>query len=149
MLYFIFLICVVTHSIDSAVGKSDLKQHWKDISFELISNLSEESSEGNKRSKISEDSLELSNESGSNISFESEESESNESDLSNRVDSSYSKEVDVRTIDNDEVFCSWEDVDARDEMATKLKTELCRFSMVCINFYTFFVKSKKKIFSVS
>ena len=137
MLYFIFLICVVTHSIDSVVGKSDLKQHLKDISFELISNLSEESSEGNKRSKISEDSLELSNESGSNISFESEESESNESDLSNRVDSSYSKEVDVRTIDNDEVFCSWEDVDARDEMATKLKTELCRFSMVCINFYIY------------
>ena len=79
MFYIIFLICVVTH-IDSAVGKSDLKQHWKDISFELISNLSEESSEGNKRSKISEDSLELSNESGSNISFESEESESNESE---------------------------------------------------------------------
>ena len=148
MLYFIFLICVVTH-IDSAVGKRDLKQHWKDISFELISNLSEESSEGNKRSKISEDSLELSNESGSNISFESEESESNESDLSNRVDSSYSKEVDVRTIDNDEVFCSWEDVDARDEMATKLKTELCRFSMVCNNFCKFFVKSNKKFFSVS
>ena len=133
MFYFILLICVVTH-IDSAVGKRDLKQHWKDISFELISNLSEESSEGNKRSKISEDSLELSNESGSNISFESDESESNESDLSNGVDSPYSKEVDISTIDNDQVFCSWEDVDARDEMATKLKTELCRFSMVCINF---------------
>ena len=135
MFYFILLICVVTH-IDSAVGKSDLKQHWKDISFEMISNLSEESSEGNKRYKISEDSLELSNESGSNISFESDESESNESDLSNG-DSSYSKEVDIRTIDNDEVFCSWEDVDARDEMAKKLKTELCRFSMVCINFCIF------------
>ena len=133
MFYFILLICVVTH-IDSAVGKRDLKQHWKDISFELISNLSEESSEGNKRYKISKDSLELSNESGSNISFESDESESNESDLSNGVDSSYSKEVVMRTIDNDEVFCSWEDVDARDEMAKKLKTELCRFSMVCINF---------------
>ena len=136
MLYFIFLICVVTH-IDSAVGKSDLKQHLKDISFELISNLSEESSEGNKRSKISEDSLELSNESGSNISFESDESESNESDLSNGVDSPYSKEVDISPIDNDEVFCSWEDVDARDEMAKKLKTELCRFSMVCIIFGIF------------
>ena len=133
MFYFILLICVVTH-IDSAVGKRDLKQHWKDISFELISNLSEESSEGIKRSKISEDFLELSNESGSNISFESDESESNESDLSNGVDSPYSKEVDISTIDNDQVFCSWEDVDARDEMATKLKTELCRFSMVCINF---------------
>ena len=137
MLYFIFLICVVTHSIDSAVGKSDLKQHWKDISFELISNLSEESSKGNKRSKTSEDSLELSNGSGSNISFESDESESNESDLSNGVDSPYSKEVDISPIDNDEVFCSWEDVDARDEMAKKLKTELCRFSMVCIIFCIF------------
>ena len=135
MFYFILLICVVTH-IDSAVGKRDLKQHWKDISFELISNISEESSEGIKRSKISEDFLELSNEYGSNISFESDESESNESDLSNG-DSSYSKEVDIRTIDNDEVFCSWEDVDARDEMAKKLKTELCRFSMVCINFCIF------------
>ena len=103
----------------------------------MISNLSEESSEGNKRYKISKDSLELSNESGSNISFESDESESNESDLSNGVDSSYSKEVVIRTIDNDEVFCSWEDVDARDEMAKKLKTELCRFSMVCINFCIF------------
>ena len=78
MFYFILLICVVTH-IDSAVGKRDLKQHWKDISFELISNISEESSEGIKRSKISEDFLELSNESESNISFESDESESNES----------------------------------------------------------------------
>ena len=136
MFYFIFLICVVTH-IDSAVGKRDLKQHWKDISFELISNLSEESSKGNKRSKTSEDSLELSNGSGSNISFESDESESNESDLSNGVDSPYSKEVDISTIDNDEVFCSWEDVDARDEMAKKLKTELCRFSMVCIIFCIF------------
>ena len=137
MLYFIFLICVVTHSIDSAVGKSDLKQHLKDISFELISNLSEESSKGNKRSKTSEDSLELSNGSGSNISFESDEFQSNESDLSNGVDSPYSKEVDISPIDNDEVFCSWEDVDARDEMAKKLKTELCRFSMVCIIFGIF------------
>ena len=134
MYYFIFIICVFLKNTDSSVLKSDLKQHLKDISFELVSNLSDESSEGNKRSRISEVSIE----SGSNLSLQSDESESNESDLSDEVDSTastYSTEVDIRgTIDNDQVLCSWEDVDARDEMATKLKTELCRFSMVCINF---------------
>ena len=112
----------------------------------MVSNLSDESSEGNKRSRISEVSIE----SGSNLSLQSDELESNESDLSDKADSTistYSTEVDIRgTIDNNQVFCSWEDVDARDEMATKLKTELCRFSMVCINFWQLFVRSNEKFF---
>ena len=77
----------------------------------------------------------LSDESGSSLSFEQVESQEKSSspssesiDLSEEKDS---KEIDKSgVIDNDQVFCSWEDVDARDEMATKLKTELCRFSMV-------------------
>ena len=133
MYCFIFIICVFLKNTDSSVLKNDLQQHLKDISFELISNLSDESSEGNKRSRISE----VYHESGSNLSLQSDESESNESDLSDKADSTvstYSTEVDIRgTIDNDQVFCSWEDVDARDKMATKLKTELCRFSMVNIS----------------
>ena len=87
-------------------------------------------------SVFSEESLELSNESGSNLSLQSDESEANESDLSlsDEADSTVHKEVDKSgAIDNDQVFCSWEDVDARDEMATQLKTELCRFSMVNIS----------------
>ena len=132
MYCFIFIICVFLKNTDSSVLKSDLKQHLKDISFELVSNLSDESSEGNKRSRISE----VSHESGSNLSLQSDESEANESDLSlsDEADSTVHKEVDKSgAIDNDQVFCSWDDVDARDEMATKLKTELCRFSMVNIS----------------
>ena len=149
MYCFIFIICVFLKNTDSSVLKNDLQQHLKDISFELISNLSDESSEGNKRSRTSE----VSHESGSKLSLQSEESESNESDLSDEADSTvstYSKEVEKRgTIDNDQVFCSWENVDARDEMATKLKPELCRFSMVCINFWQLFVRSNEKFFPVS
>ena len=38
-------------------------------------------------------------------------------------------------IDNDQVFCSWEDVKTRDQMAQKLKTEKCRFSMAHQSIY--------------
>ena len=61
----------------------------------------------------------------SSISFELQSEENSE------ATKEISKEVfKDGVIDNDQVFCSWEDVDARDEMATKMATELCRFSMV-------------------
>ena len=61
--------------------------------------------------------------------LEAESSAGESSDES--TENSGSKEVSKSgVIDNDQVFCAWEDVDARDEMATKLGTELCRFSMV-------------------
>lgn len=70
--------------------------------------------------QFSEDS----EESGTSISFELRPAETAE------ASKEISKEVTKGVIDNDQVFCSWEDVDARDEMATKMGTELCRFSMV-------------------
>ena len=68
------------------------------------------------------------------ISFELQSAGESEdvSDISNdSSDASFSSEI-VKNgvIDNDQVYCSWEDVNARDEMATKLGTQLCRFSMV-------------------
>ena len=76
-----------------------------------------------------EKSLEFSEESNkSSISFELEAA--NEKSIES-TENSVSKEGSKSgVIDNDQVFCAWEDVDARDEMATKLGTELCRFSMV-------------------
>ena len=65
----------------------------------------------------------LSDDSGSSDSFEPQSTEESE-DVSN-VDAS-----DAGVIDNEQVYCSWEDVDARDKMATKLGTQVCRFSMV-------------------
>ena len=87
-----------------------------------------------------DDSLEVSSgsieddENGSRISFELQSAGEFEdvSDISNdSSDASFSSEI-VKNgvIDNDQVYCSWEDVNARDEMATKLGTQLCRFSMV-------------------
>ena len=60
------------------------------------------------------------------------EAESSAGESSDESTENYgSKEVSKSgVIDNDQVFCAWEDVDARDKMATKLGTELCRFSMV-------------------
>ena len=74
--------------------------------------------------QFSEDSKDGSEESGTSISFELRPAETAE------ASKEISKEVTKGVIDNDQVFCSWEDVDARDEMATKMGTELCRFSMV-------------------
>ena len=72
-----------------------------------------------------------SNKSGSSISFEVQATDENSIESDESIVNSISNEVSKSgIIDNDQVFCTWEDVDARDEMATKLGTELCRFSMV-------------------
>ena len=39
-------------------------------------------------------------------------------------------------LDNEEVFCTWRDVVARDNMARILGTQNCRFSMVFIFFFS-------------
>ena len=81
-----------------------------------------------------EESLEFSkelDESGSSISFEIQATDEKSIESDESIANSASKEVaNSGVIDNDQVFCAWEDVDARDKMATKLGTELCRFSMV-------------------
>ena len=91
------------------------------------------------KNRIEDESTDTSNDSGSNISFELQSDEESEdvSDASiESIDTSataFSKEINKDgVINNDQVYCSWEDVDARDEMATKLGTELCRFSMVSL-----------------
>ena len=76
-----------------------------------------------------EKSLEFSEESNkSSISFELEAA--NEKSIESAENSVSKEDSKSGVIDNDQVFCTWEDVDARDEMAIKLGTELCRFSMV-------------------
>ena len=81
-----------------------------------------------------EESLEFSkelDESGSSISFEIQATDEKSIESDESIANSASKEVaNSGVIDNDQVFCAWEDVDARDKMATKLGTEICRFSMV-------------------
>ena len=88
------------------------------------------------KNRIEDESTDTSNDSGSNISFELQFHEESEdvSDASiESIDTTSSKEIDNGgVINNEQVYCSWEDVDARDEMATKLGTELCRFSMVSL-----------------
>ena len=79
----------------------------------------------------------LSDDSGSSDSFELQSTEESE-DVSNvsseSVDGSdtvISNEImENGVIDNEQVYCYWEDIDARDKMATKLGTQVCRFSMV-------------------
>ena len=93
----------------------------KDISFELVPNDNDYSDEGNRRAKqisSSSESMTLSNES----------EESTESTEKSQIDK-------YGIIDNDQVFCSWEDVKTRDQMAQKLKTEKCRFSMAHQSIY--------------
>ena len=86
--------------------------------------------------RIEDESTTAFNDSGSNISFELQFDEESEdvSDASiESIDTTSSKEINKGgVINNEQVYCSWEDVDARDEMATKLGTELCRFSMVSL-----------------
>ena len=78
-----------------------------------------------------EESKEFSEESGSNISFEIQATNEKSIESDESTENSISNEVSKSgVIDNDQVFCAWEDVDARDKMATKLGTEICRFSMV-------------------
>ena len=94
------------------------------------------------KNRIEDESTNTSNDSGSNISFELQFDEESEdvSDASiesiDTSDTAFSKEINKGgvggVINNEQVYCSWEDVDARDEMATKLGTELCRFSMVSL-----------------
>ena len=88
------------------------------------------------KNRIEDESTDTSNDSGSNISFELQSAEESEdvSDVSiESTDTSSSKESNKDgVINNDQVYCSWEDVDARDELATKLGTQLCRFSMVSL-----------------
>ena len=96
----------------------------------------EESLESSSES-IGDDSEDLSDDSGSSDSFELQSTEESE-DVSNlsseSIDASdtvVSNEImENGVIDNEQVYCSWEDVDARDKMATKLGTQVCRFSMV-------------------
>ena len=96
----------------------------------------EESFEPSSES-IGDDSEDLSDDSGSSDSFElksTEESEDVSNVSSESIDASdtvISNEImENGVIDNEQVYCSWEDVDARDEMAKKLGTQVCRFSMV-------------------
>ena len=84
-----------------------------------------------------EESVEFSEESdesgssGSSISFEIQATNEKSIESEESNENSGSKEVaNSEVIDNDQVFCTWEDLNARDKMATKLGTELCRFSMV-------------------
>ena len=67
------------------------------------------------------------NESGSGISFEIQAPDENSIEFHQSIENSNSGNG---VIDNDQVFCIWEDVHVRDEMATKLGTEICRFSLV-------------------
>ena len=106
-----------------------------DVSIDSTDTSTEESLELSSES-TGNDSEDVSNESGSSISFEiqsEEESAEGTEDVSNVFDTSYPFSNGV--VNNDQVYCSWEDVDARDEMATKLGTELCRFSMVSLYNY--------------
>ena len=96
----------------------------------------EESFEPSSES-IGDDSEDLSDDSGSSDSFELQSTEESEdvSNVSNESvngsDTVISNEImENGVIDNEQVYCSWEDVDARDKMATKLGTQVCRFSMV-------------------
>ena len=103
-----------------------------DVSIDSTLTSTEESLELSSES-IGDDSEDVSNESGSSISFElqsEDKSAERSEDVSNVFDTSYPFSNGV--INNDQVYCSWEDIDARDEMATKLGTELCRFSMVSL-----------------
>ena len=103
-----------------------------DVSIDSTDTSTEESLELSSES-IGDDSEDVSNESGSSISFEIQSVEGSaegSEDVSNVFDTSYPFSNGV--INNDQVYCSWEDIDARDEMATKLGTELCRFSMVSL-----------------
>ena len=96
----------------------------------------EESLEPSSES-IRDDSEDLSDDYGSSESFELKSTEESE-DVSNVSSESVggsntviSNEImENGVIDNEQVYCSWEDVDARDEMAKKLDTQVCRFSMV-------------------
>ena len=92
------------------------------------------------KNRIEDESTDTSNDSGSNISFELQFDEESEdvSDVSfeSTSDTPFSKvSKDGGGINNEQVYCAWEDVDARDEMATKLGTQLCRFSMVSLVTY--------------
>ena len=88
------------------------------------------------KNRIEDESTDTSNDSGSNISFELQSDEESEDvfDASiESIDAASSKESSKGgVINNEHVYCSLEDVDARDEMATKLGTQLCRFSMVSL-----------------
>ena len=106
------------------------------LHFYEVKSSTEESLEPSSES-IVDDSEDLSDDSGSSDSFELHSSEESE-DVSNitieSIDASdivISNEImENGVIDNEQVYCSWEDVDARDEMATNLGTQVCRFSMV-------------------
>ena len=93
---------------------------------------------GESLGDISDDSMGLLDESiefhFQDISNEEEEEDMDSDQSSIELSSEESEENvdDMNIIDNEQVYCSWEDVDARDEMATKLGTELCRFSMVSL-----------------
>ena len=114
--------------LQSDEGSEDVS----DVSIDSTLTSTEESLELSSES-IGDDSEDVSNESGSSISFElqsEDKSAEGSEDVSNVFDTSYPFSNGV--INNDQVYCSWEDIDARDEMATKLGTELCRFSMVSL-----------------
>ena len=92
---------------------------------------------GESLGDISDDSMGLLDESiefhFQDISNEEEEEEDMDSDQSSIELSSEESEEnvdDMNIIDNEQVYCSWEDVKARDKMAKKLKVDQCRFSMV-------------------
>ena len=115
--------------LQSDEGSEDVS----DVSIDSTLTSTEESLELSSE-PIGDDSEDVSNESGSSISFEIQSVEGSaegSEDVSNVFDTSYPL-ISNGVINNDQVYCSWEDVDARDEMATKLGTELCRFSMVSV-----------------
>ena len=141
-----------TLSNESGLSISSIEDYSEGVSNESGSSITfeEESEDVSNDSTLetsTEESLEISSESikdddsvsnefepTSGISFELQSAEEPE-DVSyiskDPSDASFSSViVKYGVIDNDQVYCSWEDVDARDEMATKLGTQLCRFSMV-------------------
>ena len=128
----------VTSGESNSESKSN--ESGSSISFEEESEDVSDVSDYSTFDTSTDDSLEVSSgsieddENRSHISFELQSGEESEdvSNISNDYsDASFSSEIAKNgVIDNDQVYCSWEDVDGRDEMATKLGTQLCRFSMV-------------------
>ena len=151
----ILFTCVLCFLEAKSSNENSLETSNESVQSETLSNESglSISMEFQSSESIGNDSEGISNESGSSITFEEEsEDVSNDSsgisfelqsaeepeDVSyiskDPSDASFSSViVKYGVIDNDQVYCSWEDVDARDEMATKLGTQLCRFSMASFN----------------
>ena len=125
-----------SEGISNESGSSiTFEEESEDVSNDsTLETSTEESLEISSESIKDDDSVSNEFEPTSGISFELQSAEEPE-DVSyiskDPSDASFSSViVKYGVIDNDQVYCSWEDVNARDEMATKLGTQLCRFSMV-------------------